>query len=104
MDDLTERLRAAVTEAFGATAGPTRLAVIAGGQTRRAAYWLKGESRVPDGVVEKVEAAVAVKRELDPDGALGRLIAEWRERGLHDELISAALANAHLAVTDRTID
>ncbi|MGA0530768.1 hypothetical protein [Hansschlegelia sp. KR7-227] len=107
-DEITGRLRRAAEDAFGRGLSQTdlveRIAAVVDGKPRRAAYWLTGESPIPAAVIDKLDAAVAKKRELDPDGALAKLIAEWRAAGLHDELIVAALQAAGDNVGGRRID
>lgn len=103
LPELTERLLRAAEEAFGPGLTQTdlaeRIAAVVDGKPRRAAYWLTGESPIPFAVIDKLEAAVAKRRDLDPDGALARLIAEWRAAGLHDAVISASLQAAERKIT-----
>lgn len=103
MDDLNQRLRVAVEAAFGTATSANRLASFAGCNVRRAQYWLKGDSEPPVEIVEALEAAIHLYRQINPETVVGNLVSEWRAAGLHDDLISLALARAHQTVIGRAI-
>jgi hypothetical protein len=90
---LTDRLRTAATICFpkSPSSGIARLLDV---NLRRAQYWMTGKELPPEQIVELLEAAAALTLKVGPGPALEALVAEWRQAGLPEPIIAAALMAA----------